>query len=354
MPMQGGVRTRGPERRLLPPAFLIVLVILLAGATVLRAQDEGTTGAPAGEGLPPPEWSEVMPLAAKGLTLAVDKAGEALVAVGERGHVLRSLDGGATWRQIRVPTRSTLTAVSFADPRHGWAVGHQATMLQTSDGGLNWVRVDTGLDPRESFLSVLALSPDRVLAGAAYGMLLTSEDGGASWHHDIVSAEELHLNALVRGPTGLLYIAGERGELLVSTDEGARWEPLTRPYDGSFYGLLALTDRLLVAYGLRGHVFRSVDGGESWETLDVGTEVLLHASGRLADGRVLIAGMGGTVLLGDATARRFTLTRFHDLGGITDLVPLGNSRAFLAVGTDGTTRLNVASLNWSPPTPSTP
>ena len=40
---------------------------------------------------------------------------ERLVAVGERGHILISTDNGASWRQVEVPTRAMLTAVTFLD-----------------------------------------------------------------------------------------------------------------------------------------------------------------------------------------------------------------------------------------------
>src|SRR5688572_32351199 len=55
-------------------------------------------------------------LAARSLLLDITHAGERLVAVGERGHVLQSDDAGATWKQAeRVPTSAMLTGVHFAD-----------------------------------------------------------------------------------------------------------------------------------------------------------------------------------------------------------------------------------------------
>src|SRR5215471_18758595 len=62
------------------------------------------------------------PLAKKSLMQAVTRAGSRLVAVGQRGHVVVSDDGGATWKQSRVPVSSDLCAVYFVDNRNGWAV----------------------------------------------------------------------------------------------------------------------------------------------------------------------------------------------------------------------------------------
>ena len=63
----------------------------------------------------------------------------ALVAVGEYGHIIYSDDDGQTGRKRKyVPTRNTLTSVTFLDNKTGFAVGHDATILKTEDGGLNW------------------------------------------------------------------------------------------------------------------------------------------------------------------------------------------------------------------------
>ena len=55
------------------------------------------------------------PLASKSLFQAVTRAGDRLVAVGQRGHVVVSTDGGKSWKQSAVPVSSDLTAVYFVD-----------------------------------------------------------------------------------------------------------------------------------------------------------------------------------------------------------------------------------------------
>src|SRR5690554_634705 len=51
------------------------------------------------------------------------RAGDRIVAVGERGHIIYSDDGGKSWEQGSVPVSVTLTAVDFGTETHGWAVG---------------------------------------------------------------------------------------------------------------------------------------------------------------------------------------------------------------------------------------
>ena len=72
--------------------------------------------------------------------LDVVKTGNRLVAVGERGVVVLSDDGGRTWRQASVSTSVTLTSVQFASLKAGWAVGHSGVVVHTEDGGETWTR----------------------------------------------------------------------------------------------------------------------------------------------------------------------------------------------------------------------
>src|SRR5689334_655371 len=52
--------------------------------------------------------AQMSALAQRGLLQGVAHAGERLVAVGQRGHVLVSRDGGTTWKQSPVPDRKSV------------------------------------------------------------------------------------------------------------------------------------------------------------------------------------------------------------------------------------------------------
>jgi photosystem II stability/assembly factor-like uncharacterized protein len=214
-----------------------------------------------------------------------------VVAVGEIGTVLRSPDSGRSWTSIPPATKATLTAVSFAPGSPlGWAVGHDALILATQDGGKTWSKAWQGENLEASFLDVCAVSVDHVIAVGAYGLYLTTSDGGKTWTSRQILDEDMHLNRISRGPTGTLYLAGERGTLLRSTDTAGTWTPIDSPYDGSFYGILPLGPETLLAYGLRGRLFRSTDDGASWVPVLLPSPALIATATRLADGTVVLAG----------------------------------------------------------------
>jgi len=219
------------------------------------------------------------------------QAGPDLIVVGERGTILRSTDQAHTWHAATVSATATLTGVSFAPGTPvGWAVGHDALILFTSDGGLTWQKQWQGENLSDSFLDVLALDSRHVIAVGAYGLFLTTTDGGRNWVRGKIVDEDYHFNRLTRGPNGHLYLAGEHGTLLRSPDLGATWLPIDSPYDGSFYGILPIDARTLIAHGLRGRLYRSADYGASWALIPNAQRTLIATAVKLADGALLFAG----------------------------------------------------------------
>ena len=108
--------------------------------------------------------AQISPLASRSLLQAVAKAGDRLVAVGQRGHIVVSTDGGTTWKQSPVPVSSDLTAVYFVDDKQGWAVGHDGVILHTADGGDTW---QLQLDGRKANALLVAAMERKVAAEPA-------------------------------------------------------------------------------------------------------------------------------------------------------------------------------------------
>jgi photosystem II stability/assembly factor-like uncharacterized protein len=66
------------------------------------------------------------------------------VAVGEKGLKRRSMDDGRTWRGFEdgFPTLFTfMRDMTFVGRDRGWIVGQSGTVLRTADGGATWIQV---------------------------------------------------------------------------------------------------------------------------------------------------------------------------------------------------------------------
>ena len=328
----------------------LIAALLLVAAPALAAPQEGP-----GEGV---ESSLVKPLAAGSLLLDGASAGELMMVVGERGHVLVSRDEGASWTQVVVPTRSTLTGVHLHDEQLAWAVGHDAVILRTRDGGESWERLHWAPDLEMPLFDVWFRDPDNGFAIGAYGLFLETTDGGDSWSERAIlgedelfdedpyaftSAAELHLNQAEAADSGRLYIAAEAGGAFRSDDGGTTWVSLEPPYEGSFFGVLPLAGGSLLLFGLRGNLLRSDDAGESWREIETGTVAMLTDGLRLADGSLVITGLAGTLLVSRDGGESFELVQQADRQGVATALGTADGGLVL-VGEYGVNRLDAGAL----------
>jgi photosystem II stability/assembly factor-like uncharacterized protein len=285
------------------------------------------------------EDSEPAALAPQALLTAGAQAGNRLVVVGDRGHVLLSSDQGRNWQQVIVPTRALLTGVSFPDEHHGWAVGHDGVILATQDGGQTWVRQDDGKNLDTVYLDVLFLDATHGFAVGAYGKCKVTTDGGRTWTSARPTKDEVHLNRITASADGYLYLAGESGLLLVSRDRGETWRKANVPYEGSLFGALPLTAGRVIVHGLRGHILRSDDHGGTWHEQPNPVEVLIMGSARLASGVIVLGGQGGNFFVSRDEGLTFKHWKPADFGtSVASLLDAGDG-AVLVLGEAGATRL---------------
>ncbi|MBQ0732196.1 MAG: photosystem I reaction center subunit IV [Oleispira antarctica] len=291
----------------------------------------------------------------KSLLLDITRIGSRLVAVGAHGHVVYSDDSGQSWSQAQTPSSVTLTAVYFPNATMGWAVGHDGLILHSSDAGETWVKqfdgylansaivkgarenkelaiteldnaknsadlsdidnaevhlenatyaledaqYDQNTGSTKPFLDVWFYDAKIGFAVGAYGMAFRTRDGGKSWRDwssRLDNGDRLHINGVTMvGPRSLMLV-GERGLILRSDDMGENWRALPSPYEGSFFGIMAKDDNVLI-FGLRGNLYHSVDGGIQWQKVHTGSEQTLMAGVSKADRTSVMVGNGGSVIL---------------------------------------------------------
>ena len=348
------------------PLRLSAAALTLAVAGAAQAQDEA------------PAYSVIAPLATGELLLDASQVDGLTAAVGTRGIVLLSEDGGDSWRQVSVPTRSMLTGVHFHDRQRGWAVGHDTVILRTVDGGETWERTYFDPERQTPLFDVWFADADNGIAVGAYGLFLRTADGGASWvdepmeivkeEEQVVVVEEdadgdeaaaevldefeedfegpadFHLNRVSRARDGTLYIAAEAGNVFRSDDDGATWVSLDTGYDGSFFSVLPYGEESLIAAGLQGSLFRSDDAGISFRRIDSPVETLLNEGTVLDDGRLVIVGMSGTILVSDDGGDNFYVVQREDRKALTQVLEIGDD-AVVLFGEAGPVKLPLGVLN---------
>lgn len=323
----------------------------------------------------------------------IARAGDRLVAVGERGLVIRSDDAGRTWLQCEVPVSCTLTSVRFTDARSGWAVGNMGVVLQTTDGGEHWTKrldgqqaadlvLQAARSPRDAAtqaiaqdeadrlvemaeqlvaegadkpLLALGSAPDgSLLAVGAYGLAVAVQ-GGAAWRsymQHLPNPEGFTFYGVAeRGDERWLH--GEQGLLLRSAARGEPFRPETSPSTGSLFGSLVLRSGAVLLLGLRGKAWRSAAPGAAWQPLQTPVDAALLAGAELADGSVVLVGAAGQALLsrdGGQSFRPLSLPQRFPFTGVAQAA----DGSLLLVGMRGLLRLapdefKVAAAGGPPP-----
>jgi len=270
-------------------------------------------------------------LASKSLLLDISHRGqESLVAVGQQGHILLSNDG-KEWQQANVPVQTTLTSVYFLNEKLGWAVGHDATILHSKDGGQNWEIQQFLPSLEKPLLDIYFKNSQQGLAVGAYGQVFRSNDGGTTWknefHQEFLLADDIeylndlksedeeayldeisfilpHFNGIVRDG-GTLFLLGETGLLAKSKDFGATWQQFDGFYQGSFFALAKTASDLVLVAGLRGHVFRGMENGQQWDEISTDTTALLNDIVMTNDNGIFILGNNGVLLVSNDDGESF-------------------------------------------------
>lgn len=187
-------------------------------------------------------------------SLLLDIAGieDVIIAVGQRGHILRSEDGGEHFRAQSSGTTTTLTSIAFITPEVVVAAGHQLTLLFSRDSGKTWEQSQHDTEDSAPWLDLLTLDEQRVIAVGAYGHLGISNDQGKTWSIGLPTGEDYHLNSIARIDKSTLIIAGEAGRVYRSSDLGITWNTIHTPHEGSFFAIQALSTYKFLLLGLRG------------------------------------------------------------------------------------------------------
>jgi len=277
-------------------------------------------------------------LVTKSLLLDITNVSEQfLVAVGERGHIIRSVDG-ENWQQMDVPSTITLTSVTFVNEKLGWAVGHSALILHTKDGGNTWQQQQYLPQLEKPILDIVFKNEKEGIAIGAYGLFFRTSDGGESWkqefHLSLLSQEDLeylaelksedeqayldergsilpHFNRIfIDGRT--MYLVGEVGLIAKSNDFGESWQRFDDIYQGSFFDFARTLRGNLLAVGLRGNAYRSVSNGTPWQKSTTSTTALLNSIVLTASEQLFILGNNGVLLESRDDGHTFTLRNQPD------------------------------------------
>jgi photosystem II stability/assembly factor-like uncharacterized protein len=229
-----------------------------------------------------------------------------LYAGTEPAHLYKSFDVGRTWAEVtsmrQVPNvdewffgsgkdRGHVKHISFdpSDPETIYVSIEVGSVLKSTDGGVSW-RVLGGFYEDVHRLLVLASEPRHLWIATGEG-LYESFDGGETWKSHGRNVEGImYPDALIIHPEreSLMFVAGAtinprywskmhatQSQILRSRDGGARWElllgGLPPAMDGNVEAMAMETypgGYTVAAGNTKGQVFLTDDEGEHWTVVE--------------------------------------------------------------------------------------
>ena len=261
----------------------------------------------------------------RGLSVVSDKV---VWASGTGGSVIRTIDGGKTWKVMEVPGAIKLDFrdVEAFDANTAYILsignGDASRIYKTVDGGVTWKLQFTNTNAKAFFDAIACWDKNNCIAMSdpvdGHYVLISTSDGGANWKQ-IVS------NQLPAAKDGEAAFAAS-GSCLYLTPNGTVF---------------------LVSGGTDARVFRSSDRGQTWTV--AGTPITKGTAGSGIFSIAFRNDLHGTVVGGNYekpadSANNLAFTRDggkswyagEGLSGYRSSVAYIDDRTIIAVGTNGT------------------
>src|SRR5260370_18514029 len=201
-------------------------------------------------------------------------------AVGSRGTLLGTLDGGINWQAKSQPTGDILRDIYFTDDQTGWLVCEtniyelktkdqpRTYLMQTSDGGEHWKRINIRGADLDARVVRAVFSHGRGWAFGEGGAIYATRDGGESWTRLHSPTRHLLLGGtFIDEDRGWLVGAG--ATIIQTSDGGETWHLSRLPGANEtairFAATSFVDNRLGWVVGSSGSIYRTVNSRRPWQ-----------------------------------------------------------------------------------------
>lgn len=246
------------------------------------------------------------------------------------GAAFRTEDGGATWQPLNTDTNNDLRDVYFETLMKGFIVGDAGTGLYTEDGGDTWVsqsignmsiktvsavggrmwavggngagmryggngewasmtmNVPNSNGMPEPIWEVEFVNENLGIAGAEFGVVLKTNDGGDTWTPIEPRPTFARINDVSWLNRNTLVAVGEYGTLIRSTDAGENWDIIWSHPD--LFSVQFADEKNGWATGAAGTIYATSDGGASWQLQRIDAPFQLFGLAVVSDKKSFVVG----------------------------------------------------------------
>ena len=220
-------------------------------------------------------WRRFGPSIQQVNSLASDPSNPAHLFLACGNGIVRSQDGGTSWRMVTGWRESDITKI-VVDPTNGQNVYASSAwgVIISKDGGYTWTAANQGLiEKLVKSIVIDHLNPHRLLVATTAG-LFESNDQAQSWEQIHVPTSDAILGLDRNQSNPDLWIAGTEGSgVILSKDNGKTWQS-TAPAlaQTNIYGITTnhANSQAMAAGGWGKGLWVSTDGGDTWTDRSAG------------------------------------------------------------------------------------
>lgn len=136
------------------------------------------------------------------------------------GAILKTTDAGLHW-EFTDEKDEFFSSIVFPSKSVGYVVGRTGTILKTEDGGKTWKRLRNGNNPLQTrffFNDVKFLTEDLGYIVGDNGVILKTTDGGKNWKSFQKEADKTNYFEIFLFKEGQGWLVGDKGKILKFTE----------------------------------------------------------------------------------------------------------------------------------------
>jgi photosystem II stability/assembly factor-like uncharacterized protein len=146
--------------------------------------------------------------------------------IGHEGTILHSTDGGYAWKEQNGQTENNLVEIYFTDAKHGWITGYYNTLLYTSNSGKDWQKINVYNDTTKINMDILFIDNQTGWMLNNAGYIYKTSDAGQLWNELFILPNSGWSKIIFLDPLNG-YTKQLWGHILMKTTDGGKsWESI--------------------------------------------------------------------------------------------------------------------------------